>query len=96
MTKGLTHVSPPRLDDDRTPAAGLLLCLSHALPGLLIGVVCGTHSDLVLDPTQAVQLNAPFTGTTEERVTQKQRPTGQLTPTLGEILLASLQKGTNF
>lgn len=71
MSKGLTHVSPPRLDDDRTPAAGLLLCLSHALPGLLVRVVRGTHRDLVLDSTQAVQLNAPLTEKhTGERVKQ--------------------------
>lgn len=57
-----THVSPTRLDDDSSTAAGLLLGLSHALPGFLVGVVCGAYRDFVLDPSQAVQLYAPFTG----------------------------------
>lgn len=57
----LTHVSPTGLDDDGTAAARLLLCLSHALPGLLVRVVRGTHRNLILDPSQAVQLYAPFT-----------------------------------
>ncbi len=57
-----TQVSPAGLDDDGSTAAGFLLGLSHALPGFLVGVVCGTHRDFVLDPSQAVQLYAPFTG----------------------------------
>lgn len=57
----LTYVSSPRLDDDGTPTASLLLNLGHAFPGLLVGVVCGTYCNLVLDPTQTIQLNAPFT-----------------------------------
>lgn len=56
----LTYVSPARLDDDGAPAARLLLNLGHALPGLLVRVVCCTNCDLVLDAAQAVQLNAPF------------------------------------
>lgn len=63
----LTYVSPPRLDDNGTPTASLLLHLGHALPGLLVGVVCGTYCNLVLDPTQTIQLNAPFTAKTKRR-----------------------------
>lgn len=61
----LTYVSSPRLDDDGTPAASLLLNLGHAFSGLLVGVISGTHCNLVLDPTQAIQLNAPFTAKTK-------------------------------
>lgn len=57
----LTYVSPSRLDDDGAPAASLLLNLGHALPGLLVRVVCCTNCDFVLDAAQTVQLNAPFT-----------------------------------
>lgn len=57
-----THVSSSRLDDDGSTAPGLLLGLSHALPGFLVGVVCGAYRDFVLDPSEAVQLYAPFTG----------------------------------
>lgn len=57
----LTHISPSRLDDDGSAAPGFLLGLSHALPGFLVGVICGAHRDFVLDPSQAVQLYAPFT-----------------------------------
>lgn len=63
----LTYVSPSRLDDDGTPAASLLLNLGHALPGFLVGVVCCTNRDFVLDPTQTVQLNTPFTTEAEQK-----------------------------
>lgn len=63
----LTYVSPPRLDDDGTPTASFLLNLGHAFPGLLVWVVCGTYCNLVLDPTQTIQLNAPFTAKTKWR-----------------------------
>lgn len=63
----LTYVSSPRLDDDGAPAASLLLNLGHAFLGLLVGVVCGTYCNLVLDPTQTIQLNAPFTAKTKRR-----------------------------
>lgn len=64
----LTYVSPSWLDDDGAPAASLLLNLGHALPGLLVRVVCRTNCDFVLDAAQAVQLNAPFTsGVQRER-----------------------------
>lgn len=63
----LTYISTPRLDDDGTPTAGLLLHLSHTFPGLLVGVVCGTYCDLILDPTQTIQLNVPFTAKTRSR-----------------------------
>ena len=61
----LTDVSPARLDDDGPPAAGLLLHQRHALAGLLVRVIGGAHRDLVLDPGQAVQLNAAFAVTTD-------------------------------
>lgn len=57
----LTHVSPSWFDDDGAPAASLLLNLGHALPGLLVRVVCRTNCDFVLDAAQAVQLNAALT-----------------------------------
>lgn len=57
----LTYVSPPRLDDNGAPAAGLLLDLSHAFLGFLVGVVRCTDCNLVLDPSQTIQLNAAFT-----------------------------------
>ena len=57
----LTDVSTAGLDDDGPPAASLLLHQRHALPGLLVRVIGGADSDLVLDPGQAVQLNAAFT-----------------------------------
>lgn len=63
----LTYVSPSRLDDDGAPAASLLLNLGHALPGLLVRVVCCTNCDFVLDAAQTVQLNAPFTSTRARR-----------------------------
>lgn len=57
----LTHVSPPGFDDYGSAAARLLLGLGHALPGLLVRVVCGTHRNFILDASQAVQLYVPFT-----------------------------------
>lgn len=63
----LTYISPPWLDDNGTPTTSLLLNLGHAFPGLLVGVVCGTYCNLVLDPTQTIQLNAPFTAKTKKR-----------------------------
>lgn len=63
----LTYISSPRLDDDSTPTASLLLDLGHIFPGLLVGVICGTYCNLVLDPTQTIQLNAPFTAKTKRR-----------------------------
>lgn len=62
----LTHISTARLDDDGWPAAWILLSLSHALLSLLVGVICGTHCDFVLDPSQAVQLYAPFSMTRQK------------------------------
>ena len=70
----LTYISPPWLDDNGTPTTSLLLNLGHAFPGLLVGVVCGTYCNLVLDPTQTIQLNAPFTAKTKKR--QWERETG--------------------
>lgn len=58
----LTYVSPSWLDDDGAPAASLLFHLGHALPGLLVRVVCRTNCDFVLDGAQAVQLNAALAG----------------------------------
>lgn len=57
----LTDVSAALLDDNGSAPPRLLLHLSHALPGLLVGVVCGIHCNLVLDGAQAVQLNSPVT-----------------------------------
>ena len=71
VSRLLTYVSPPWLDDNGTPTASLLLNLSHALPGLLVGVVCGTYCNLVLDPTQTIQLNAPFTAKTKRRLWER-------------------------
>lgn len=70
----LTYESPPGLDDDGTPTASLLLDLGHVFPGLLVGVVCGTHCNLVLDPTQTIQLNAPFTAKTKKGDVQRGSP----------------------
>lgn len=53
----LTYVSAPRLNDNGTPAARLLLRLCHALPCLLVRVVRGTHSDLILYAPQAIQVD---------------------------------------
>lgn len=57
----LTYVSPSRLDDNGTPTASLLFNLGHAFPGFLVGVICCTYCNLVLDPTQTIQLNTAFT-----------------------------------
>lgn len=73
----LTYVSPPRLDDNGTPTASLLLNLGHAFPGLLVGVVCCTYCNLVLDHTQTIQLNAPFT--TKAKRKPWERKTGRET-----------------
>lgn len=53
----LTYISAPRLNDNGTPAARLLLRLRHALPCLLVRVVRGTHSDLILYAPQAIQVD---------------------------------------
>lgn len=77
VSRFLTYVSSPRLDDDGTPAASLLLNLGHAFLGLLVGVVCGTYCNLVLDPTQTIQLNAPFTAKTKRRWWERKTENGQ-------------------
>lgn len=57
ITLLLTYVSPPRFNDYSAPAASLLLCLCHALPCLLVGIVSSTHGDLILYASQAIQLD---------------------------------------
>jgi len=70
----LTDVSAAGFDDDGPPAAGLLLHQRHALPCLLVRVIGGADRDLVLDPGQAVQLNAAFTVERErERARARER-----------------------
>lgn len=56
----LTQVTASRLNDDGPAAPRLLLGLRHALPCLLVGVICGTHRDFVLDAAQAVQVDVPM------------------------------------
>lgn len=64
----LTYVSPSRLDDNGAPAAGLLLHLCHAFLGFLVGVVRCAYCNLVLDPSQTIQLNAPFTAKAKRKL----------------------------
>lgn len=67
----LTYVSPPRLDDNGAPAASLLLDLRHAFLGFLVGVVRCTYCNLVLDPSQTIQLNAPFTAKAKRKLWER-------------------------
>lgn len=46
----------PRLDLNCWAAPDVLLHLRHALPGCLIGVVCSTNCDLVLNAALALQV----------------------------------------
>lgn len=57
ITPPLTYVSPPRFNDYSAPAASLLLCLCHALPCLLVGIVSSAHGDLILYASQAIQVD---------------------------------------
>lgn len=58
----LTNVAASRLDDDGAPTPSLCLHLSHALLGLLVGIVGGTDSDFVLNAAKTIQLDVPITG----------------------------------
>lgn len=69
----LTDKSAAGLDDNGAPAASLFLDLGHALTSLLVRVVCGTYSNLVLDGTQAVQLNATLAAKTKKRDRERGR-----------------------
>lgn len=53
----LTYISPPRFNDYGAPAASLLLCLCHALPRLLVGIISSTHGDFILYASQAIQMD---------------------------------------
>ena len=66
VSRLLTYISSPRLNDNGTPTASLLLDLGHVFSGLLVGVVGGSYCNLVLDPTQTIQLNTPFTAKTKK------------------------------
>ena len=53
-----------------TPA--VLLHLGHPLAGHLVGVLCGTHGDLVLDDTLTFQLLAAVTAGHDHRAVEPQ------------------------
>lgn len=53
ITKKLTW---PRLDLNCWAAPDVLLHLRHALPGRLVGIVCGANCDLVLNAALALQV----------------------------------------
>ncbi len=59
----------PRLDLNGGAAPDVLLHLRHALPGRLVGVVCGTNCDLVLNAALALQVipSLPVRRRKEER-----------------------------
>lgn len=46
----------PRLDLNCWAAPDVLLHLRHSLPGCLVGVICGTNCDLVLNTALALQV----------------------------------------
>lgn len=67
-SRGLpTSVAATRLDDFGPTFASVLCSLGHALPRHLVGVVGGTHRDLVLHRRQQRQVGGPWAGTGSER-----------------------------
>lgn len=58
--KGLTSVLTTRLDDFGPTFSCVLHSLGHALPGHLVGVIGGTHCDLVVYCRQQCQVWGPW------------------------------------
>lgn len=62
LVRGLTSVLAPRLDDFGPAFTCILHSLGHTFPGHQVGVVGGTHCDLVLDCRQQCQVWGPRAG----------------------------------